>query len=117
MSYLDNLFDTIKYQMEILLKDWKEENDWKDGDDLEEFFYFYTNHTNSIMYYNIDEDDLDNSYREGSVWIMEQLNEWGMDCNAIIDTFKKISNNNEDYKRQLIFFIAHELQLTIENSN
>jgi hypothetical protein len=104
--------------MEILLKDWKEENDWKDGDDLEEFFYFYTNHTNSIMYYNIDEDDLDNSYREGSVWIMERLNDdYGVNCDDIVDTLNKISNDNEEYKRQLIYFIGQELQLTIENSN
>jgi hypothetical protein len=96
--------------MEILLKDWKEENDWKDGDDLEEFFLFYTNHTNSIMYYNIDEDDLDNSYREGSVWILERLNDdYGVNCDDIVDTLNKISNDNEEYKRQLIYFIGQEL--------
>ena len=110
MSYLDNLFDTIKYQLEILLKDWTEENDWKDGDDLEEFFLEYTNSHNSIMYYNIDDDDLDDSYREGSVWILERLNDdFGVDCDCIVDTLKKMSEDSEEYKKHLIFFIGQEL--------
>lgn len=124
MSYFTDLYASIKYQIENHLKDWKEDNihdlcsdcdddcddDYEEGEqDLEPFFLEYTNSHNSIMYYNIDDDDLDNSYREGSVWIMEQLNEWGVDCDYMIDIFKKISNDNEEYKRHLIYFIGQEL--------
>jgi hypothetical protein len=109
MSDFTELYAYIETQIENLLKDWKEENDWKDGDDLEEFFLYYTNHENSMMYYDISDDELNDTYREGSVWILERLNEWGADCNYIIDAFKKISNDNEEYEKQLVYFIAQEL--------
>lgn len=110
MSDFTELFASIKNQIENHLKDWKEENDWKDGDDLEEFFLEYTNSHNSMMYYNISDDDLNDSYREGSVWILEQLNDdYGVDCDCIVDTLKKMSEDIEEYKKHLVYFIGQEL--------
>jgi len=116
----------ISTQMEEFLKEWKEEHihddcedcdddcegyDYKLGEqDLEEFFLEYTNSDNSIMYYDISDEDLDNSYREGSLWIIERLvDEYGMDSEDIMKTLKKMSKDNKEYAIQLIYFIGCEL--------
>ena len=109
MSYFAELYASIESQMENHLKDWKEDNEWKDGDDLDEFFLYYTNHENCIIYYDISDEELDDSYREGSVWILERLTIYGTDCDDIIDTLKKMSEDNDEYKRKLIYFIGTEL--------
>jgi len=109
MSDFTEVFASIKSQMEILLQEWKEENE--DDEDLEEFFLFYTNHINSTIYYTISNEELNDSYREGSMWVLKKLNDdeecWGKA--EILKIVEKMNEDNEYYARQLIYFIGTEL--------
>ena len=125
MSHFTELFAYITNQMEDLLKDWKEDNihdlcsdcdddcegyEYEEGkQDLEPFFLEYTNSDYSLEYYKINDEELNDSYREGSLWILEKLTEYSVDCDDIIDTLKKMSQDNREYAKQLIYFIGTEL--------
>ncbi len=110
MSDFTELFMSIHIQMEDHLKDWKEENEWKDGDDLEEFFLEYTNHERSLECYKINDEELNDSYREGSVWILNKLqDEYGFDAEYILKTLKNMSEDNREYAKQLIYFVGTEI--------
>ncbi|MCP5063305.1 MAG: hypothetical protein GY936_12680 [Ignavibacteriae bacterium] len=110
MSDFVELFASIKSQMEVLLKEWKEENEWKDGDELEPFFDEYTNMFDSLSYYDISDEELNDSYREGSMWVLKKLDdEYGFDNDELMKTLEKMNDKNVEYARQLIYFVGTEL--------
>ena len=103
-----DLYASIKSQMENLHKEW---SPYPEEEDFDEFFEFYCNHENSLTYYKIDDEEMINeSYREGSKWILKMMNdECGFSAKDIVETLEKISNDNEEYKKQLIFWIGYEM--------
>ncbi len=135
MSYFTELFDDIRSQMELLLNEWKEDHrhdncyDYHINDDfdhdcdgydfekdeeflLEKFFLEYTNSDNSLEYYIISDDDLNDSYREGSAWVLKQMNEeYGLGADYISKTLTQMSEDNIEYAKHLIYWISHEIKV------
>ena len=122
MSDFTELFDSIKSQIEFFLKEWKEEHrpitedcdgyDFEKDEEflLEKFFLEYTNSDDSLEYYAISDDDLNDSYREGSAWVIKKMNdEYGLDADDISKTLTKMSEDNRVYAKQLIYWIGCEI--------
>jgi hypothetical protein len=124
MSDFTELFDSIKSQIELFLNEWKEEHrhdnydhdcdgyDFEKDEEflLEKFFLEYTNSDDSLEYYAISDDDLNDSYREGSAWVIKKMNdEYGLDADDISKTLTKMSEDNRVYAKQLIYWIGCEI--------
>ena len=76
---------------------------------IEEFKHYYGNHENSVYYYDVDCDLLNDSYREGSAWIIERLtDDYGFDAEYTMDILKKMSKDNQYYLQQLIYFLVND---------
>jgi len=122
------LYSTIKTQMEILLEEWKDENrhvhnECEDCDDdcegydyekdkeyyMDDFMNEYTNNYFSYEYYEIDDEMLNESYREGSSWIMDKMLADYDNHFTIVKTMTQINKDNREYLKQLVYYIGYEL--------
>ena len=52
---------------------------------------------------------MNDSYREGSAWIIERLtDDYGFDAEYTMDILKKMSKDNQYYLQQLIYFMVND---------
>jgi len=106
-------FYQVKEDIEEQIKQFWIDYD-KDGDIeevIEEFKHYYGNDDNSVYYYDIGDawDWLNDSYREGSVWVIERLtDDYGFDAEYTMDILKKMSKDNQYYLQQLIYLMVND---------
>ena len=106
MSDFYQVQEVIEEQIKQLWIDYDKDGDIEEV--IEEFKYYYGNHDNSVYYYDVDWDLLNDSYREGSSWIIERTNDLGTDAEYTMDILKKMSKDNQYYLQQLIYFMMSD---------
>ena len=113
MSAFMEVYGIIKKRTEDLYEEWQDENKENDKDrSFEDFIEEnvccdYNNYNN----YKIDEELLNNSYREGSMWILRNLREehgWNND-DELFAMLDKIAIDNNEYLKEFIFWVGYEM--------
>ena len=106
-----SVFYQVQEEIEEQIKQFWIDYD-KDGDIeevIEEFKHYYGNDENSVYHYDVAWDWLEDSYREGSVWVIERLtDDYGFDAEYTMDILKKMSKDNRYYLKQLIYFMVSD---------
>ena len=106
MSDFYQVQEEIEEQIKQLWIDYDKDGDIEEV--IEEFKHYYGNHENSVYYYDVDCDLLNDSYREGSSWVIERTNDFGTDAEYTMELLKKMSKDNQYYLQQLIYFIMSD---------
>lgn len=95
--------DMYSYIYNQIEENWNDED--RDGDDIEEFKYYYGNHENSIYYY-----DFDTSFNVFDVlksqrFIIEKCDDLGLEVDiAIMQNMTKL----DGLQKQLVYWIMED---------
>lgn len=107
------LYKTIRMQIEVNLEIWNEDDDYTDDNELlDEYLRYFQDEEDSHHVYDISNEDLNNTYRQGSNWILDKLEKVYKDWDDafIVEMIGMMNMDNDFYLRQLIYWILRTLQ-------
>ena len=107
--------EDIQEQIKLLWNAYDKKGFYEDAEKvIEDFKHLYGYDENSIHYYDIDWELLNDSYREGSVWVISKvLNAYGGNIDYVTDLLTKMSKDNHYYLQQIIYWNIQDIDIEI----
>ena len=128
MSAFEKVREMIEKRHNELYEKWKNKNRHSDCDNCDimcEGYNYENDHKNkrqqflnemdrdNYKYMNIDEELLNESYREGSKWILKYMrsddDDYGLCYEEKFDLLSNVVNDNNIYLKELVYWIQHEM--------